>query len=80
MQRLFVRGGFADVSPAGLTILAEQAVPVHEITDEFVAGEIKAAEDEFAAATNEDERRKSAERLAQVLTMRDQFLSRTHLQ
>ena len=29
--RLFVRGGFADVSPAGLTILAEQAIPVEEL-------------------------------------------------
>lgn len=25
-MRLFVRGGFADVTPAGLTILAEEAV------------------------------------------------------
>lgn len=79
-QRLFVRGGFADVSPAGLTILAEQAVPVQEITDEFIAGEVKAAEDDFAAASTEDDRRKSAERLSQVLRLRDQFLSRTHLQ
>ena len=80
VQRLFVRGGFADVSPAGLTILAESAMPVHEISDEFVAAEVKAAEDEFQAATSEDDRRKSAERLAQILTLRDQFLSRTHLQ
>jgi F-type H+-transporting ATPase subunit epsilon len=80
VQRLFVRGGFADVSPAGLTILAESAMPVHEISDEFVAAEVKAAEDEFQAATSEDDRRKSAERLAQVLTLRDQLLSRTHLQ
>ncbi len=27
-KRLFVRGGFADITPAGLTILAEQAIPV----------------------------------------------------
>ncbi|MCP8940486.1 F0F1 ATP synthase subunit epsilon [Alsobacter sp. SYSU M60028] len=79
-QRLFVRGGFADVSPSGLTILAEQAVPVQEITDEFIAVEVKAAEDEFAAASTEDERRVSQERLAQVLALRDQFLSRTHVQ
>ena len=30
-QRLFVRGGFADVSAKGLTILAEQAIPVEEL-------------------------------------------------
>ena len=29
--RLFVRGGFADVSPKGLTILAEYAIPLDEL-------------------------------------------------
>ncbi len=29
--RLFVRRGFAEVSPAGLTILAEQAIPLDEL-------------------------------------------------
>src|SRR3954447_5548388 len=46
-QRLFVRGGFADVSPRGLTILAEQAVPVEDVSDDVVAAEIKHAETEF---------------------------------
>ena len=26
-QRIFVRGGFAEISPAGLTVLAEEAMP-----------------------------------------------------
>ncbi len=30
-QRLFVRGGFADVAPTGLTILAESSVPVDQL-------------------------------------------------
>src|SRR5690606_38857694 len=30
VERIFVRGGFADVNPAGLTILAEDAMPVAE--------------------------------------------------
>ena len=30
-MRLFVRGGFADVTPAGLTILAEDAVNMDEL-------------------------------------------------
>ena len=32
-QRLFVRGGFADVAPTGLTILAESALPVDPMSD-----------------------------------------------
>ncbi|WP_293866785.1 F0F1 ATP synthase subunit epsilon [uncultured Alsobacter sp.] len=78
-QRLFVRGGFAEVSANGLTILAEQAVPVEEVTDEVIAAEVKAAEKEFADATTDEGRRVAAEKLAQLLEVRDAFLSRTHL-
>jgi F-type H+-transporting ATPase subunit epsilon len=33
-ERIFVRGGFAEVNPKGLTVLAERAIPVAEMTDE----------------------------------------------
>ncbi|MBP0579739.1 F0F1 ATP synthase subunit epsilon [Labrys sp. LIt4] len=49
-KRLFVRGGFADVNPQGLTILAEQAVAVEELTAERLQSEIQAAEAEVSAA------------------------------
>lgn len=78
-QRLFVRGGFAEVSANGLTILAEQAVPVEEVSDEVIAAEVKAAEKEFADATTDEGRRLAAEKLAQLLEVRDAFLSRTHM-
>ena len=35
-MRLFVRGGFADVTPAGLTILAEKAVNMASVSAEQV--------------------------------------------
>ena len=35
-MRLFVRGGFADVTPAGLTILAEEAVNMASVSAEQV--------------------------------------------
>ncbi|MCF6328521.1 MAG: F0F1 ATP synthase subunit epsilon [Henriciella sp.] len=35
-MRLFVRGGFADVTPAGLTILAEEAVNMESVSAEQV--------------------------------------------
>jgi len=35
-MRLFVRGGFADVTPAGLTILAEEAVNMDSVSAEQV--------------------------------------------
>ena len=33
-ERIFVRGGFAEVNPKGLTVLAERAIPEMEMTDE----------------------------------------------
>ena len=48
--RIFVRGGFADVSPTGLTILAEQAIPVAEVNAQALAQDIKDAEEDLADA------------------------------
>ncbi len=76
-QRLFVRGGFADVSPRGLTILAEQAIPVEEITDEIVSAEIKAAESAFETAVDDESRRLAAEKLAQLVELRERNFART---
>ena len=39
-MRLFVRGGFADVTPAGLTILAEEAVNMDSVSVESVQKEL----------------------------------------
>ena len=33
-ERIFVRGGFAEVNPMGLTVLAERAIPESEMLDE----------------------------------------------
>src|SRR5215475_10425993 len=40
--RFAVYGGFAEVSPAGLTVLADVAAPVEEASREGVAGNLKA--------------------------------------
>jgi F-type H+-transporting ATPase subunit epsilon len=48
--RIFVRGGFADVSGEGLTILAEQAIPLDEVDSAMLAQEVKNAEEDVADA------------------------------
>ncbi|WIY52614.1 F0F1 ATP synthase subunit epsilon [Devosia sp. YIM 151766] len=54
-QVYFVKGGFADVSPSGLTILAEQSVPFTEFDHADLQAQIKAAEEELnRAGTPED--------------------------
>ncbi|MCR4281422.1 MAG: F0F1 ATP synthase subunit epsilon [Bauldia sp.] len=49
-ERIFVRGGFADVSLAGLTILAEQAIPLAEVDADWLAQEVKNAGEDVADA------------------------------
>jgi F-type H+-transporting ATPase subunit epsilon len=48
--RIFVRGGFADVSGDGLTILAEQALPLDEVDAAMLEQEVKNAEEDVADA------------------------------
>ncbi len=62
-MRLFVRGGFAEVSDKGLTILAEEALPAEELNGERIAREIKNAEEDLADAKTEDATRDASERL-----------------
>ena len=49
-ERIFVRGGFAEVGPAGLTILAEQAIPLAEVDPAMLAEDVKHAEEDVADA------------------------------
>ena len=65
-MRLFVRGGFADVSTKGLTILAEQAIPLDQLNADDLSKEIKNAEEDLADASSEDARNKAQERLDQM--------------
>ena len=65
-RRIFIRGGFADVSSKGLTILAEQAVPLEDMKPEMIAAEIKTASEDLTDAKGEAARSRAAERLAQL--------------
>jgi len=49
-ERIFVRGGFADVNADGLTILAEQAIPLDEVDAAMLAQEVKNGEEDVADA------------------------------
>ena len=49
-ERIFVRGGFADVNADGLTILAEQAIPLGEVDAAMLAQEVTNAEEDVADA------------------------------
>jgi len=55
-QRIFVAGGFAEVTPERLTVLAERAVLVVDIDRAAVETRIKALRDDLAAAKSDTER------------------------
>ncbi len=65
-QRFFIRGGFADVNASGLTILAEQAVPVESLNADTIAKEIRDAEEDVNDARDDASRTAAATRLAQL--------------
>jgi F-type H+-transporting ATPase subunit epsilon len=60
--RIFIDGGFAEVNDAGLTILAENAIPVREIRVEDVARHVADAREDVKLAKTDAERH-HAERL-----------------
>ena len=64
--RILVVGGFAEVSPEGLTVLADRAVPVEEIDPAVIAGEISDAEEDVADAKDEATRDKLRTKLEQL--------------
>jgi len=62
-QRIVVDGGFAEVGPSGLTVLANLAVPVDEFDVAEVAGVIKDTEEDVADETDGWKRDKLAHKL-----------------
>jgi F-type H+-transporting ATPase subunit epsilon len=69
--RVVVNGGFAEVGPAGLTVLADMAVPVEEFDRAVLAGEIKDTEEDVADATDAWRRDKLARRLQQLKSLQE---------
>lgn len=49
-QRIFVRGGFAEVTAEGLTVLAEEAIDLATLDTATLAARIKDAEEDVADA------------------------------
>jgi F-type H+-transporting ATPase subunit epsilon len=62
-DRIYVRGGIAEVNPNGLTVLAEDAVPLAELSAEMLAQQVRNAEEDVADATDDEKRRRAQESL-----------------
>ena len=62
-EKIFVRGGFAEVNPKGLTVLAERAIPTAELDAAALGAQIKDAEEDLADATDDEVKRHAQENL-----------------
>jgi F-type H+-transporting ATPase subunit epsilon len=67
--RFYVTGGFAEVTPERLTVLAEEAVPVGELNAAKLENRIQQAE-ETLAASGEAEKAKAQEILDSLKVLR----------
>ncbi|MBL8546086.1 MAG: F0F1 ATP synthase subunit epsilon [Hyphomonadaceae bacterium] len=69
-RRIFVNGGFADVTPEGLTVLAEEAVDLADIEPAKLDADLKNAQEDLRDA-NTDAKKDAAQRqLARLETMK----------
>lgn len=76
-KRYFVRGGFAEVNLAGLTILAEEAIPAEEIDAGILAQHIKDAEEDVADATSDEARQRAQRQLDDLKQVAEALLRET---
>lgn len=69
-RRIFVNGGFADVTPEGLTVLAEEAIDLASVDAAQLEARLKNAQDDLRDA-NSDAKREAAQRaLARLESMK----------
>ena len=60
-DRYFIRGGFAEISPAKITVLAEEAVPMTELDLQVLDQRIADAQEDEIAAKSDSDRQKAAQ-------------------
>lgn len=65
-SRLFVRGGFAEVTSDGLVILAEEAIDLAQISREELAQKATDAREDLEDAKSDEEKHLAAEALARL--------------
>jgi F-type H+-transporting ATPase subunit epsilon len=72
-ERLFVAGGFAEITPTRVTVLADEATPVAQISRAEATNRVREAEAEYQARANDapEVREKAMDRLLAARTMLD---------
>lgn len=68
-NRIFVAGGFAEVNEERITVLAEEAIPVADLTAEQASERLKAAQEALADARTDAEKAAAEKRVAIAVAM-----------
>ena len=63
VSRTFIRGGFAEVTAAGLTILAEEAIDLADVNAEDVSKSLAEAREDLGQARDDEERHDAEARI-----------------
>lgn len=69
-EKFFVRGGFAEVTLQGLTVLAEEAMPLADLDTAALESRIKNAEEDEADAKDDATRRRAQDQLNALRELR----------
>lgn len=70
VRRIFVNGGFADVTPEGLTVLAEEAVDLTGLDPAQLESDLKNAQDDLRDANSDEKRVIAQAALSRLETMK----------
>ena len=69
--KIVIRGGFAEVTPEGLTVLAEEAALASELNADEIAQEIQNAREDAADADTDKQRDTAQDRLEYLLVLQE---------
>jgi F-type H+-transporting ATPase subunit epsilon len=69
-RRIFVNGGFADVTPEGLSVLTEEAIDLADIDPVQFEQQLKNAQDDARDAASDAQREKTGRALSRLEAMR----------
>jgi F-type H+-transporting ATPase subunit epsilon len=72
-DRYFIRGGFAEIGPAKITVLAEEAIPMTELDLAVLDQRIKDAQEDELAAGNDADRLRAAQLVDDLRLVRASF-------
>jgi F-type H+-transporting ATPase subunit epsilon len=72
-DRYFIRGGFAEIGPSKITILAEEALPMTEMDLSVLDQRISDAQEDEIAAKSDEDRQKAAQLVDDLKLVRAAF-------